>query len=299
MDATDIRNVEQLLAVALSHERHAARAFTEASKRMQAAGRHAVADLFASLAETEETHVRTLSAIAVQYGLDIGTLATVAGPRHSWADDILVAGATLYDCLANAVRAEEDAFRFYAYVAGNAEDAATQALAERLSHEELAHAAEFRHLRRQAYHADKKTPPFWPPVAGAMSLSDLLTAALPREAALCAALESHGGTVADLPRIAAASAEKTASLQSRFPDLATTTPADRSIEDSDRLALHRTADRVGVLEAALSDASDAFNFYDRVVDHTGDDDATLAIAQALSEIALERLVAIADLRRPA
>jgi len=299
MDATDIRTVEQLLAVALSHERHAAQAFTEASKRMQAAGRHAVADLFASLAETEETHVRTLSAIAAQHGLDIGTLATVAGPRHNWADDILVAGATLYDCLANAVRAEEEAFRFYTYVAGNAEDAATQALAERLSHEELAHAAEFRHLRRQAFHADKRTLSFWPPVTGAMSVSALLTAALPREAILCAALERHGGTVADLPRIAAVSAEKAAALQSRFPELAIDRSTGRSIEDGDSLALHRTADRVGILEAALSDASDAFNFYDRIVDHAGDDDATLAIAQALSEIALERLVAVADLRRPA
>jgi rubrerythrin len=296
MDATEIRTVEELLAVALSHERHAAEAFTATARRMRDAGRPTVAALFDSLAGIERGHVKELETLANSYGVDAGALPTVSSPRHNWADDVLVAGATLYDCLADAVRAEEQAFRFYAYVAANTEDERTRALAERLSLEELGHAADFRRKRRRAYHAHERRPTFWPPVPSALSSTQLMSIAAPREAALHAAFLRNAVHEPVLGTIAETAAARLADLQGRHGTPApATTDADLPGGHAE-LALDRAEDRESVMRAALSDASGAFGFYDAVVDRTGDDDATLDLAQALAEMSIDRLRAVSDLQ---
>lgn len=65
---------------------------------------------------------------------------------------------TPYEALSVAVRNEQQAFRFYSYLAAIAEDDRIRARAEVLAKEELDHVVRLRARRRQAYHTEGRRP---------------------------------------------------------------------------------------------------------------------------------------------
>jgi rubrerythrin len=150
-----ISSVDELLAVAQALEREAAARYRDLSARMERQGDLEMAAQFNTLGEMEELHADEVA--------DRGQSLLGRPPaplRVGWEmppgyDEEEARGATLgpYQALAFAVRSEERAFAFYAYVAAEAESSAVRALAEDLAREELKHAALLRRYRRRAFRA--------------------------------------------------------------------------------------------------------------------------------------------------
>lgn len=146
-----IRRFEDLLAIAESLEREAASRYRGLAEQMTRQGDLEMAALFESLARMEDAHERQIAARSRPQRQTPVNVAWETPPGH---DEAEARGATLsrYQALAFAVRNEERAFSFYAYVSAEAESGEIRALAEDLARDELEHASLLRQYRRRAFH---------------------------------------------------------------------------------------------------------------------------------------------------
>lgn len=152
-----IGSVDELLSVAQALEREAAARYRGLSERMARQGDAAMAEQFDVLAQIEDRHAKHVadSGEALLGHTPIPIAASWDLPAGY--DEEEASGAMLgaYQALAFAVRNEERAFAFYAYVAAEAEDPGVRLLAEELARDELEHAALLRHNRRRAFHVER------------------------------------------------------------------------------------------------------------------------------------------------
>ncbi len=203
----------------------------------------------------------------------------------AWLDQATPVAAEIgrlspYACLAEAVRNEEKAFAFFSDLAGMTEDPALQALAERLAKEELQHAQRLRQARRKAYRLPERNSSFWPAPVGINSEKELLSTAQQGETAFLQSLATLNLPPNLERQIQAITREVLPALG--VPD---------SHGENDRIDPARRSSASpndSGIRKALQGAEDAFAFYDGVTAQAVDQ-AAMFQAQALSEMALDRL----------
>jgi rubrerythrin len=156
-----VKSTAELMSIALQAERQTTQRYSRLAESMRAVGNESAAALFERMVDEEREHERRLlewmasEAIAEVPGI---------GPVH-WRDPQVATHyddeardphySTAYKALAFAVNNEDNAFRFYAQVAAEADNASLRECAEALAREELEHADLFRAERRRAYHAER------------------------------------------------------------------------------------------------------------------------------------------------
>jgi rubrerythrin len=155
-----IQSEEELLVIACALEAKAARHYRDLAHWAADTALEELAALFRGLAEMKEAHV---GAVRARGGRLPGRPLEPAGAR--WNDPTNVdeeearsSRLTPYRVLAIAVRNEERAFTFYAYVAAEAGSPGLRALAEDLARDELEHAAILRRERRRAFRGERSSP---------------------------------------------------------------------------------------------------------------------------------------------
>ncbi|MGQ9366673.1 ferritin-like domain-containing protein [Azospirillum sp. ST 5-10] len=158
-----VPSVDALLGTALALEQDAVRRYGELAALMERLGNADTATVFRALVEEERDHAGGVARWAER----LGRPAPAAEPQAwrlpadiaaSWEELLGRARVTPYQALSVAVRNEEQAFAFFAYVAAHAGDAELRVLAERLAAEELGHAALLRRERRKAYRREGRAP---------------------------------------------------------------------------------------------------------------------------------------------
>ncbi|MTW18861.1 rubrerythrin family protein [Rhodoplanes serenus] len=155
-----LRSLAELFAVADAMERDAVAYYAAMASAMHARDDRELARVFERLADIERGHVAEIGAWRRS---DLGDTAMNAEPPWPLPDifDAPAAEAarsrliTPYAALAAAVRQEERAFAFWAYVAAQAPAREVRDAAERMAHEELEHVSLLRHERRRAFHAER------------------------------------------------------------------------------------------------------------------------------------------------
>jgi rubrerythrin len=166
-----IASEKDLLSAAATLEAAAARRYRTLAGWWETQGDPALATLFDRLAAMEEEHaasVMTRWAAAPAATSTAGAASPPAFEDPTWHSALL----TPYRALSLAVRAEEQAFAFYANVAAHASTPAMRTLAEDLARAELDHAAILRRARRAAFR-DERGPPPPPPPADVAALERL------------------------------------------------------------------------------------------------------------------------------
>ena len=277
------------MAIAFAMEREAALRYREFADRMRLQGEESLAALFTFLAGIEEKHAQQVDvrAQAIVGKTPDPSLVTWDLPESVDRGEQPSYLLTPYRALAVAVRNEERAFAFFAYLASGAEDAAVRKLAEEFAKDELDHAALLRRERRKAWRREEHGGPFG---AEGLNRPESL-AALRKQAAAMerAAAEGHRA-LADSLR------DKGDMVTARlFEDAADDeTACMQSIVDAlgdDRAGVELTTSPRTVREG-LRVLEYAFERYSDIVDRAADE-AVMREAQALSERALRRLAAIA------
>lgn len=152
-----IGTVDEMLAIADAMERAAVRRYTMLGDCMRRVGHDDVAAVFDSLVAEEQMHVASVKRLAESKHSSLPT-ADVGNRKLPDAFDLSEAGPaamlTPYRALSAAVRGEERAFAFWAYVASEAKSEDMRIQAEAMARQELVHAAKLRHARRLAYYAE-------------------------------------------------------------------------------------------------------------------------------------------------
>jgi rubrerythrin len=241
-----IGTVDEMLAIADAMERAAVRRYTMLGACMRQVGHDEVAAVFDSLAAEEQAHVESVKHLAQSKHV---ALPTPDGGRRALPDtfDLAEAGPaamlTPYRALSAAVRGEERAFAFWAYVASEASSETLRVQAEAMARQELVHAAKLRHARRLAYHAEH---PRGRPVkeTDLPPLPDLAT--LRRQ---CAPLEAEvvEFLLTASSRLAAMSDAETAQLLRLTAETLRADAAGAPLNSNDRAALGRRLERAAAL----------------------------------------------------
>lgn len=180
--------MSELLAVATAMEKESAERYAALEKRMRAAGRLDLAELFERLVGEETAHLETLQSWSRQaIGKPLEDLSPETSPVDVFDDDAMgIVSPELLDAyrsLAVAVRNEERAFAFWSYVAAYGASPDIRRAAERMAREELEHAKTLRRERRKAFLHQRRAEA---PAQSGVDLSDL-------EMEVCALLEEQAG----------------------------------------------------------------------------------------------------------
>lgn len=157
--STQIRSMDDLMAVAYAMEKESAERYAALAARMREAGREELAATFDQLVEEETNHMDMVVTWS-QRSLQHAPAAMEQAPADVFDDE----GAALvapelqdaYHSFAMAVRNEERAFAFWSYVAANAPTDEIREAAERMAREELEHAKTLRRERRKAFFKRRK-----------------------------------------------------------------------------------------------------------------------------------------------
>jgi rubrerythrin len=152
-----VSSPEQLLSLACTLEKEAARRYLDLAARMRLRNEGRLAALFDFLASIEEKHAAAV--IQRAEGI-VGTTPLTEVPTRQVPENFdAEAGEssllTPYRALAIAVRNETRAFTFYSYLAATAPNDSVRKIAEGLAKEELGHADLLRRERRKAYREQK------------------------------------------------------------------------------------------------------------------------------------------------
>ena len=152
-----VESIDDLLAVAEALEKEAAARYRELTARMRQQGDAQLAAQFEALARMEDRHAAQIGDRSEVLSGQRPDPNRVVWDTPSNADDDAGRGAEIsaYQALAYAVRNEERAFAFYAYLSAEAESAEIRTLAEDMAREELQHAALLRQYRRRAFHENR------------------------------------------------------------------------------------------------------------------------------------------------
>ena len=154
---TAVGSQEELLSLACTLEKEAARRYLELAARMRLRNEGRLSALFTFLASIEEKHAVGVAQRAEQI---IGPMPLTHVPAQQAPENFdSEAGEssllTPYHALAIAVRNETRAFAFYSYLAATAPNESVRKIAEELAKEELGHADLLRRERRKAYREQK------------------------------------------------------------------------------------------------------------------------------------------------
>jgi rubrerythrin len=156
-----VTTIRQMLSIADAMERGAAERYEAFAACMRRVGHADLADVFDALALEERQHVDSVEKLA-QASQAVGADADITGFALPAAFEVGDVGSaallTPYKALSIAVRCEEEAFTFWAYVASEATNVEVRTRAEAMARQELVHASKLRHQRRRAYHAEKQQP---------------------------------------------------------------------------------------------------------------------------------------------
>ncbi|WP_027556988.1 ferritin family protein [Bradyrhizobium sp. Cp5.3] len=158
--AGTLHSLDELFALAHAMEQEAATRYTDLAEEMRRQKKVDLAEVFANLAAAEREHVDSVTRWSqsrrhkapdpalvrwdVPDTFDAGTAAEIKASRLM----------TPYRALAMAVRNEERAFAFWAYLSAYSKDAEIKKAAEAMAQEELGHVATLRKERRRAYHRE-------------------------------------------------------------------------------------------------------------------------------------------------
>lgn len=291
-----VTGIDQLMAIAVGMEREAAERYEQLAGEMERAHEPELAALFRRLAALEREHEAGLGRWAQRDGL------AAPQPLHfSWhfpetfgteADGDEAHVLTPYRALGVAVRNEERAFAFYAYLSAMAPDDAVRRRADALAREELNHVAELRAMRRRAFHAART-----PPVTIPRCRDDLrrLAASLEAGAARLAGIAAETAARAGFGHAADVLQRLTAEARQRaegFGDGAGD-QASAALQGAEAAGLLDAAmlTPFGALRLALRNAEDILETYMATAE-SASDPAVLQDAQALAEVAVARLALI-------
>jgi rubrerythrin len=158
--AGTVHSLDELFALAHAMELEAATRYTDLAEEMRRQGKDGLAEVFADLAAAEREHVDSVTRWSqsrrhkapdpalvrwdIPETLDAEAAAEIKASRLM----------TPYRALAMAVRNEERAFAFWAYLSAYSKDAEIKKAAETMAQEELGHVATLRKERRRAYHRE-------------------------------------------------------------------------------------------------------------------------------------------------
>jgi len=279
-----IRSPEELLALAHSLAREAARRYGQLAERMRAQGEAALATLFASLGRIEDVHALDIDGSAVT------TTGRIAhDPQPAWPlpeifgeEDASSARLSRYRALVVAVRHKDRMFAYYTYVAAAAVNPELRGLAERLARGELEQAALLRRERRRAFRAEPRATASPPP----LSLPHLLNEAAGLEQSTAVALRALSERLRRNGEHAAAALFEQAAqdnqkscdeLIGRMPSQ--TPPGPGRQQDA------------GSVRGGLRILENALERYSEIADRASDE-AILREAQLLAQRALRRLALV-------
>jgi len=153
-----VATINEVLSIADALERAAVARYSALGACMRRVGHDDVAHVFESLAAEEQSHVegvRRLSQAVLSAPPSAEITRWVLPEAFSAEDAGPPTLLTPYKALSIAVRGEERAFAFWAYVASNAANEQVRDQAEQMARQELVHAAKLRHARRRAFHAER------------------------------------------------------------------------------------------------------------------------------------------------
>lgn len=291
----EITDSGQLMAIAIAMEREAAERYEQLAAAMERAREAELAALFHQLAALEREHEAGLGRWSKRDGI-----AVPAAARFSWqfpetfgpeADGGEAHVLTPYRALGIAVRNEERAFAFYAYLSAMAPDEQVRRRADALAREELNHVAQLRALRRRAYHAGRAPRIETPRTAADL---DRLAGSLERGAARlqgvaadCLADNGLAHAAGILRRLAAEAAQRAERLAGAEGGGSGTLRGAETAGLLDAAMLTP----FGALRLALRNAEEILESYLAAADRA-DDPALLHAAQDLADAALARLALI-------
>jgi len=173
--ARRVRSIDELVALGHALEMEAAARYRELAERMRLSGDDTLVRLFSFLAEIEAKHAAHVDRRSLELLGHLPGAREVGWEMPETFDEEAARSALLtpYQALAIAVRNEERAFAFYAYMAANTDDPAVQDLCEELARDELEHAALLRKERRKAYRSAARPEPRPGPAPIPASLDEL------------------------------------------------------------------------------------------------------------------------------
>ncbi len=291
------------MSMALQAEREAIRRYSELAVKMRAADNDSAASLFERMVKEEREHEHLLQDWMLQEGIN-------ENPEISpvkWRDPRV---ATTYDdeardpyqsspyrALAFAVHNEEIAFRFYTYVAAEAENEIVRQHAEILAREELGHAALLKAERRRAYHIERNNnhiePVFDPRLIH--NKIDLLTVAIHIDRYLLNAMSNIGKHTSQIKSLINDTQQQ---LSHNEEYLSTQAAAGESTLNmlkqlkSYHAYLDSIASKPGSeLKRLWSCCDRSFAFYDSIVE-TASNESVMQTAQKLTASALDRIAAL-------
>lgn len=285
-----LSSASDLLAEAAAIEHAAARRYAQLAEAMKHAGNTELETLFRHLQHEEDSHLRTLrrwGSTAPEAQRRDGPSPEVSSDEEETFDPYTL---TAYRALSIAVRNEDRAFAFFSAVAADADEPEMRALAERLAHEELAHAAKLRQARREAYRAEGRSPgpDRWGLAHARIDDFQSFQAIARRlEAGMAVRHDALAARLAG-SRTPGAEAVGTVARRSREAVVglgAANGPAPREAQAA------LPADVPSALRDMLLDLEDACGFYMRVAEK-GPDEPTVAGAQRLAYGAVSRLALV-------
>lgn len=155
----EIGSLRELVGIANAIEAEAVARYAELATLMERRSEGDTAAVLRDMAALEEGHVDMVGRWAAGLGQEVPPAREFVWrlPPElgaSWEEARNSSLLTPYRALAIAVVNEERAFALYSYLAAQATDPEVARQAEAMAREELAHAAELRVRRRQAYHRE-------------------------------------------------------------------------------------------------------------------------------------------------
>ena len=286
--APDMRH---LVGIAAAIESEAIRRYATLAQEMERHGEHATAATFREMGEMEQRHREAVDRWARSLDEPVPAAESfvwLVPPEigASWDEVRHSSLLTPYRALAIAVTNEERAFVFYAYIVANATDPRVTREAETMAREELAHAAELRVRRRQAYRREHPAAPAPLELAiETVAAFRSLERSLERNAAamhlgIAAALASAGDSAS------AALVDAMARREAEPP------AADEKPSSPPRPSLEGLGGEPQVLlHAALKPLESASEIYEDLIAHAGSEEL-LRVEQATLENVVERIAAL-------
>ncbi len=281
--------------------REAAVRYGERAATMATAGNAEVAALLRRLESEKRGHGDAIARRTVELGMRLAPAAVArqAGlvPALDEMADEDPYTVTAYRALAIAVRNEQRAFVFYAYVAAHAPSREVRQLAEGLAHEQLGHAATLRGERRKAWRRTPNGSGHRPPVP--QSPGELRALAASLEGAMAARHGALAEAAAALGDLASAEALRSVATGAAGP-----LPAGRHPALTADAVVPAAAGAFDLLRAALVDLESACDLHLRTAEGRAEEDAMLdaqrwaASAMRRSGVIRGRLAALGKVGKP-
>ena len=303
-----VKTTAELMSIALQAERQTTLRYSRLAESMRAVGNESAAALFERMVMEELQHERLLlewmarESIAEVPGI---------GPLR-WRDPFVATHyddeardphySTPYKALAFAVNNEENAFRFYAQVAAEADSNSLRECAEALAREELEHAELFRAERRRAYRVERDAN-IAPPMANPNAIhneAELLATAIRIDHYFADTLDLLSADSPQLITLVREARQQISKNETFFRDPsinAVQIPQDIITLILPQSDFNNTGDRRDIatddskLQQLRICCDRSFVFYDAIVERATNEKIMLA-AQTLASAALDRTGAI-------